>query len=429
MKIGVVGTGYVGLVTGTCFADLGHTVLCMDKDKQKIHGLTKGLMPIYEPGLKELVLENMKKHRLSFTDNMKVLVQNSQFIFIAVQTPSTASGDVDVTYVKEASGEIARHMDDYKIIINKSTVPVGMADLVADIIRARKKVSCGFDVVSSPEFLREGTAIHDFMNPDRILIGAHDPQIGQKIADLYRSLSAEVLITDPRSAEMIKYASNAFLATKISFINEIANLCEKVGADVSQVSQGMGLDKRIGPAFLQAGAGYGGSCFPKDVSALSQIAKKNHYDFKILNAVVGVNKDQKLRVVQKLEKTLKTLKGKQLGILGLSFKPNTDDLREAVSLTVIPALLKKGAKIRAYDPVAMPKAKKVFKRIVYCRDSYEAAYKSDALVILTEWNEFKDLDLLKIKKLLKAPVILDGRNIYDPSKMKGLGFLYQGIGR
>jgi UDPglucose 6-dehydrogenase len=432
LELCVVGIGYVGLVTATCFADLGNRVLCVDVDKKKIDGLKKGHIPIFEPGLQEMVLRNHKDKRLIFTTNLAEGLAKADVVFIAVGTPSLPSGEANLEYVKEVARGVGRHAGGDLIVVDKSTVPVGMGDMVESLVndelekrRARHKVT----VVSCPEFLREGSALYDFMNPDRIVIGSRERKPAEKVAELFKSLPGKKMITDLRSAEMIKYASNAFLATKISFINEIANLCERVDADVKQVAEGMGLDKRIGAAFLNAGAGYGGSCFPKDVSALVQIAEKEGYSFQILKSVIAVNEHQKRSMLARIKKLVGTFEGKTFGVLGLAFKGNTDDMRDAVSIDVIRGLQEKGARVQAFDPAAMEHAGKLLPGVKLCKDAHEAAKGAHCLVVLTEWNEFKELDLAAVKKLLKHPVLVDGRNLYDPEKVKKLGYTYQGVGR
>jgi UDPglucose 6-dehydrogenase len=432
LELCVVGIGYVGLVTATCFADLGNRVLCVDVDKKKIEGLKKGRIPIFEPGLQEMVLRNHKDKRLVFTTSLAEGLAKADVVFIAVGTPSLPSGEANLEYVKEVARGVGRHAGGDLIVVDKSTVPVGMGDMVESLVndelekrRARHKVT----VVSCPEFLREGSALYDFMNPDRIVIGSRERKPAEKVAELFKSLPGKKMITDLRSAEMIKYASNAFLATKISFINEIANLCERVDADVQRVAEGMGLDKRIGAAFLNAGAGYGGSCFPKDVSALVQIAEKEGYSFQILKSVIAVNEHQKRSMLARIKKLVGTFEGKTFGVLGLAFKGNTDDMRDAVSIDVIRGLLEKGARVQAFDPAAMEHAAKLIPGIKLCKDAHEAAKGAHCLVVLTEWNEFKELDLAAVKKLLKHPVLVDGRNLYDPEKVKKLGYTYQGVGR
>jgi UDPglucose 6-dehydrogenase len=432
LELCVVGIGYVGLVTATCFADLGNHVLCVDVDKKKIEGLKKGHIPIYEPGLEEMVRRNHKDKRLVFTTDLKAGLAKAEVVFIAVGTPSLPNGEANLEYVKEVARGIGRHCNGDLIVVDKSTVPVGMGDMVASLVedelehrKARHRVA----VVSCPEFLREGSALYDFMNPDRIVIGSKDRRPAEKVAELFKSLPGKKMITDLRSAEMIKYASNAFLATKISFINEIANLCERVDADVLQVAEGMGLDKRIGAAFLNAGAGYGGSCFPKDVSALVQIAEKEAYSFQILKSVINVNEHQKRSMLTRIKKMVGTFEGKTFGVLGLAFKSNTDDMRDAVSIDVIRGLVEKGARVRAFDPAAMEHGHKLLPQARLCNDALDAARGAHCLVVLTEWNEFKELDLAAVKKVMKTPIIVDGRNIYDPAKVKKLGFTYQGVGR
>ncbi len=432
MNIAVIGTGYVGLVTGACFAEFGVNVTCVDKEESKIAALKKGIIPIYEPGLEELVKKNVQNKRLSFTTNTVEAVQGALVIFIAVGTPDRGDGTADLSYIEKVAETIAEHMNGYKVVVTKSTVPVGTGDRIRSIIGGRQKEHFDFDIVSNPEFLREGSAIEDFLRPNRVVIGANSQQAVAIMRDLYRPLyliETPMLITDVPTAEMIKYASNAFLAVKISFINEIANLCEAVGADVQQVAKGMGLDGRIGSKFLHPGPGYGGSCFPKDVSALAQIAQKSGYDFKIVNSVIEVNRRQKERMVAKIEKELGDLKGKQLGMLGLAFKPNTDDMREAPSVYIIRVLQERGAKIIAHDPASMEEAKKVLKDVVYVADPYDVAEGSDAIILMTEWNPFRNLDLDQIKKKLKTPIFIDLRNVYEPKKMAALGFRYTSVGR
>ncbi len=432
MELCVIGVGYVGLVTGTCFADLGNRVVCVDTDKPKIEGLKKGRIPIYEPGLEELVRRNHKDKRLVFTTELKEGLKGAQIAFIAVGTPSAAGGEANLEYVKAAARGIGRHCSGDLIVVDKSTVPVGMGDMVAGIISDElesRGAKHAVSVVSCPEFLREGSAIHDFMNPDRVVIGCRDRRPADKVAELFKGLPGKTMITDLRSAEMIKYASNAFLATKISFINEIANLCERVDADVAQVAEGMGLDGRIGSAFLNAGAGYGGSCFPKDVSALVHIAEKEGYEFRILKSVMAVNEAQKRGVLARIKRLMGTFEGKTVGVLGLAFKANTDDMREAVSLDVVAGLLEKGARVRAFDPAATEHARRMLPQAQYCEDAIGAARGAHCLVVLTEWNEFKELNLAAVKKVMKTPLLVDGRNLYDPAKVKKLGFSYQGVGR
>ena len=428
MRIAVVGTGYVGLVTGSCFADMGNQVVCVDVDRKKIQALKRGRVPLYEPGLEEIVRHNGGR-RLTFTTDLKMAVQSSDFIFIAVNTPPRSNGEVNIANVQAVAKGIAQALNGYKIIVNKSTVPIGMGDVVAKIIRQYGPEDASFDVVSNPEFLREGSAVADLLKPERVVIGATRREAAEKVSEIYQPLRCPVLITDLKSAEMIKYASNAFLASKISFINEIANLCDQVGADVLQVTKGMSCDSRIGGQFLNAGLGFGGSCFPKDVAGLTEIGKANGYKFRMLPEILAVNKLQRKIFVEKIGKAVGPLKGVTLAVWGLAFKPNTDDLREAPSLDIIPALLAKGAKVQAYDPASMAKAKAIFKKVKYRADPYEAVEGSSAVLLLTEWNEFKQVDFKKVKSLMRRPVLVDGRNMYDSLEMKEHGFQYFGMGR
>ena len=425
----VLGVGYVGLVTGTCFADLGNCVTCVDVDEDKINRLCAGRMPIYEPGLEEMVRRNVAAGRLRFSTSVKEALPEAGFVFIAVGTPSGPEGEADLTYVRAAAQSIAQAMDHYLIIVNKSTVPIGTGDWVADIVEKHKPKDCSFAVVSNPEFLREGSAVTDFMNPDRIVLGSLNKEAAETVARLYLSLRAPIVVTDLRTAEMIKYASNAFLANRISFINEIASICEAMGADVKEVAAGMGYDKRIGRHFLDAGVGYGGSCFPKDVKALEHMAAVHGCHPQLLRAIMEINRDQRRRVVQKLRDVLGSLLDKQIGVLGLAFKPNTDDIRESPAVEIIHLLQHEGAAIKAYDPVAHENARRVLQDVTFCQDAHEAAQGSDALVVLTEWNEFKHLDMPAIKSLMRQPVLIDGRNMYDVADMEKLGFIYRGIGR
>jgi len=429
-NICVIGIGYVGLVTGACLADLGNRVVCLNTNKKKSDNLKKGILPIYEPGLEEIVHRNYAAARLDFTTFYDKAIAGVDFVFIAVGTPSGTEGEADLSYVEAAAKGIAKSMTGPLIIVNKSTVPIGTGDLVADVVRSSMSDDdMEFAVVSNPEFLREGSAVHDFLNPDRVVLGSTDQAAAEKVAELYRPLGCPILITDLRTAEMIKYASNAFLATRISLINEIASICEALGADVKEVARGMGMDKRIGPTYLEAGVGWGGSCFPKDVKALRYMASVHGCHPQLLKAVMEINHDQRIRVVQKLREILGTLQGKAIGILGLSFKPNTDDMREAPSIEIIHLLQNERAQVRAYDPAAMENAKRILKDVTYCTSPYEVAEGSDALIVVTEWNEFKQLDMARIRASMRQPVLLDGRNIYDPERMKGLGFVYRGVGR
>jgi len=426
----VIGVGYVGLVTGACLADLGNRVVCLNRNKAKSDNLKKGIMPIYEPGLEEIVRRNYASGRLDFTISYDEALQDVDFVFIAVGTPSGAEGEADLVHVNQASEGIAERLDHPIIIVNKSTVPIGTGDWVADIVRENMPdEDIEFSVVSNPEFLREGSAVYDFMNPDRIVLGSLDPAAAQRVAELYYPLQAPIIITDLRTAEMIKYASNAFLATKISFINEIANICEALGADVTEVARGMGMDQRIGPQFLGAGVGWGGSCFPKDVKALAHMAATHGAHPQLLRAVMEINYDQRKRVIQKLRDILGGFRGKTIGILGLAFKPNTDDMRDAPSIEIIHMLQHEGAQIKAYDPQAMETARRLLTDVNYCENPYAVAEDADALILMTEWNEFKQLDMMRIKSSMRQPVLLDGRNIYDPSRMKETGFIHRGMGR
>ncbi len=429
-QICVVGVGYVGIVTGACFADLGNRVVALDVNEKRVENLKKGIMPIYEPGLDELVKRNVKAGRLSFTTSYKEALEGCEYAFIAVGTPSGVNGEADLQYVAAAATSIAENMTAPLIIINKSTVPIGTGDWVADVVKGAQSKPMDFAVVSCPEFLREGSAIGDFMNPHRTVIGSLDRDAANKVAQLHLPLRAPIVITDLRTAEMIKYASNAFLATKISFINELADLCEKVGADVKEVAAGMGYDARIGRHFLDAGLGWGGSCFPKDVEALAFMAKEKGLEPQILNAVMGVNYDRRTAAVRRTEEMAGgSLKGKTVGLLGLAFKPNTDDMRDAPSIDIATELIEAGAKVRGYDPVSMEVARPILPAVELFNDAYGLADGCDALIVVTEWNEFKQLDLEKLKGLLKSPVIFDGRNIYDPNHMRAMGFTYRAIGR
>jgi len=425
----VIGTGYVGLVNGTCFADLGNKVVALDIDERKIQDLRNGIMPIYEPGLSELVKRNVSAGRLTFTTSYEEALADAEFVFICVGTPSGVDGEADLKYVRAAAESIAKSMKHPLIIINKSTVPVGTGDFVADIVRQTQPEPIQFSVVSCPEFLREGAAVQDFMYPDRTVLGSDDEDASQAVAQLYLPLRAPIMMTDLRTAEMIKYASNAFLATRISFINEISIICEKLGADVIEVARGMGFDKRIGHHFLQAGIGYGGSCFPKDVKALAYMAQTHGMHPQLLNAVMDINDFQRRHIVLKLNDLLGEVRGKTIGMLGLAFKENTDDIRESPPLAVARQLLNQGAIVRGYDPVAMENTAREVPGVQLCANPYELAEGADALVIATPWNEFKQLDLMRIKELMKQPVIVDGRNMYSPDLMHTMGFHYRGVGR
>jgi UDPglucose 6-dehydrogenase len=430
MNICVVGTGYVGLVTGAVFADLGNDVVCVDNDGAKIADLEAGRMPIYEPGLEEMVARNVADGRLAFTTDLATAVRRSVIVFITVGTPAKPDGRTDLGAVEDVARGIAQAMERYTVVVNKSTVPVGTGDLVREVIERHQARPVPFDVVSNPEFLREGSAIEDTLRPDRIVIGAPTQQVAMTLLELYAPLERPMIITDVPSAEMIKYASNAFLSTKISFINAIANICELAGADVSQVMKGMGLDPRIGPAFLAAGLGYGGSCFPKDTDSLVHTAASLGYDFALLRAVVDVNRERAAHFVDVIAKAVGPLDGRVIAVLGLAFKPNTDDLREAKSIEVIERLLERGATVRAYDPVAMPHAERTLPGAVrYCESPYEAASGADAVALVTEWNEFKFLNLERLREAMRRPVVFDGRNLWEPERMRRLGFEYYSIGR
>lgn len=471
MKVTIIGTGYVGLVTGTCLADFGLQVTCVDQDETKISLLNSGGVPIYEPNLAPLIGKNISAGRLIFTTDLEKAVKQSKVIFIAVGTPSNDDGSVNLQQIETVAQQIAHYLNEYKVIVNKSTVPVGTARKIEEIIneyqtlslqategsaaippsspsplrgehtqnflplrggRIKVGVKHPFDIVSNPEFLREGSAVYDFTHPDKIVIGTTSEKALKIMQEIYRPLyliNTPFVITNPETAELIKYACNAFLATKITFINEIANLCDKVGADVHQIAKAMGLDGRISPKFLHPGPGYGGSCFPKDTRALCSIAESFDYEFKSLKAVISANKRQRALMVEKIKRLVGGLKGKQIGILGLAFKQNTDDIRKSPSIDIIQLLLKEGAQIRCFDPLAMENSRKILPTLTYCQDEYETARDSDAIVIATEWNQFRNLDLLKIKKLLKSPILLDLRNLYEPAALKFLGFIYEGVGR
>src|ERR671910_470739 len=432
MKIAIVGTGYVGLVAGACFAENGNDVICVDKDAAKVRLLRRGRMPIYEPGLEEMVQRNTAEGRLVFTTVLNKAGRQSSIIFIAVGTPQGEDGSADLQHVMGVARDIGRAMDGYQVIVNKSTVPVGTAEKVREVIR--RETTHPFSVVSNPEFLKQGAAVDDFMKPDRVVIGAEDPRAAEIMVKLHQPFTrtgAPIMVMDCASAELSKYASNAILATKISFMNEIANVCDLFGADVDRVRQAVGSDKRIGSSFLFPGVGYGGSCFPKDVKALTKFSSDKKYDFKILKAVDAVNEFQKRVLVKKIESHFgNSLKGRTIAVWGLAFKPKTDDMREAPAIPIVEALLAKGAKIQAYDPEAMTVAKGIFgNRITYSAKNYDALKGADALVVITEWQEFREPDFARIKKLMRTPVIFDGRNIYQREEMKALGFTYFSIGR
>lgn len=429
MKLTVIGTGYVGLVSGVCFAQKGHQVVCVDKDERKIARLNNGQSPIYEPGIEEMISRNMEEGRLRFSVHLATAVRFSDIIIIAVGTPSSPNGEADLSQVYDCAAEIGQAMDRYKIIVTKSTVPVGTNENIRSIIASHTDLE--FDIASVPEFLREGTAIEDTLHPDRIIIGMENKMIRHAMIKLHHSFTENIRITDIRSAEMIKYASNAFLATKISFINEIANICERVGADVTEVAAGMGMDKRIGASFLQAGIGYGGSCFPKDTKALIQIAGNFNYEFKLLHSVVEVNTSQRNKIVARLQETLPHLNGAHIAIWGLAFKPDTDDIRDAPAFDIVETLLRMGAKLRLYDPIAADnfRAKLDHANIHWSQNAMEAVYGCDAVCLLTDWQEFKDADLHRVSSYMKRPLMIDGRNVYNRSRIEGSGLEYYSIGR
>lgn len=431
-KICVVGTGYVGLVSGACLADFGNHVICADIDKDKIDKLNKGIIPIYEPGLKEVVDRNVEKGRLLFSNDVDASIRDTEVVFIAVGTPPGEGGEADLRIVFSVSESIAKNLNSYKVVVTKSTVPAGTGKKVYDLLTKKAPKGSEFDVVSNPEFLREGSAVNDFMRPDRVVIGSNSDRATEIMKQVYRALyinETPMVITNVETSEMIKYASNAFLAVKISYINEIANICDKIGADVKVVAKAMGLDGRISPKFLHAGGGYGGSCFPKDTLALTQTAKEVGVENLVVNAAIAANEHQKLLMVDKIKKMVGDLKGKTIALLGLSFKPNTDDIRDATSLVIIEEILKAGGKVRAYDPVAQEVMQKTLPQIQYCKDAYDTAEGADCLVVVTEWNEFRELDMEQAKKKLKSPKVVDCRNVYDPKEMKKMGFEYIGVGR
>jgi len=432
MHIAVIGTGYVGLVTGACFAEFGVDVTCVDIDSTKIARLIAGEMPIYEPGLEQLVTKNVQSGRLRFTTDLKQAVEQALVVFLAVGTPPKGDGSPELSFVEAAARSVAEHMNGYKVIVTKSTVPIGTGEYLRKLIRQHLKSSLSFGIVSNPEFLREGAAINDFMRPDRVVVGSSDDEAVAIMRDLYRPLyliEVPFVVTSLEAAELTKYAANAFLATKISFINEIANLCESIGCDVHDVARAIGMDRRIGSKFLHPGPGFGGSCFPKDTQALASVARQFGRDSMIVDAVIEVNRRQRLAMIPKIEELLGDLKGKTVAILGLAFKPETDDMREAPAIDIISGLLERGAIVRAYDPVAMTEAAKVLPEVTFAHDEYEAVTDADALVFVTEWNQFRALDMGRVRDLMKSPRIADLRNIYDPADMRALGFEYVGVGR
>jgi UDPglucose 6-dehydrogenase len=429
LKVCVVGCGYVGLVTGACLADIGHHVCCVDNDQNKISMLQSGKIPIYEPGLDAMVHRNVKKKRLSFAPTLAEGMQGAQIVFIAVGTPPRPDGSADLTFIETVAREIATHLKSYTVVAEKSTVPVETGEQVERTIIRFNKNKVPFDMVSNPEFLREGTAVNDFLHPDRIVIGVKSKRAQKVMTELYAPLRSKLVITDLKSAEIIKHASNSFLATKISFINSVARVCELVGADVKQVAEGMGLDPRIGRSFLHAGIGFGGFCFPKDLEAFHFISRRLGYDFDLLRIVKEINEEQRVQFVKKIESAVWILKDKTIGVLGIAFKPDTDDIRFAPSIDIIERLQTLGAKIKVYDPVAMRKAESVLKQVTYCKSAYEAAAGADCLALVTEWPEFRTLNFGRIKRSMTHPILMDGRNLYDGARMKALGFEYHGMGR
>ena len=429
MKLSIIGTGYVGLVTGTCFAEVGHQVTCVDNDASKVKMLLAGGIPIYEPGLEELVKKNVAAGRLKFTTSTAEGVQNSDVVFIAVPTPPQPDGSVDLSYIERVARDIAAAITSYKIVVDKSTVPVKTGEKVAETIKRYCPAQAEFDVVSNPEFLREGFAVDDLMHPDRVVIGVRSQRPVAAMTEIYAPFKAPIIVTDINSAELIKHAANSFLALKISYINAIANVCEAAGANVQEVAQGIGLDERIGRRFLNAGIGFGGSCFPKDLSAFVKIAEQIGYDFKLLKEVQRINADQMDRFVKKITDTLWVLKDKKIGVLGLAFKQNTDDVRSSPAIELCQRLIKDGATLRVHDPKAMEKAKALLPNVTYVEDMNDVADGCDALVVATEWDEFKKLDLTRTKKLLTHPILFDGRNLFDPVEMEKLGWIYKSVGR
>jgi len=428
-NITVIGTSYVGLTTGTCFAELGNQVVCIDVDETKIANLRQGVLPIHEPGLGEVVVRNHRAGRLHFTTSYKEGLRDADFVFIAVGTPDDGSGGADLGQIRTAAQSIAETLDHSVVVVNKSTVPIGTGDLVTSIINEHKRPDVEFSLVSNPEFLREGSALLDCMNPDRVVLGSTNPEAAERVAQLYLALRCPMIVTDLRTAEMIKYASNAFLSTRISFINEIAGVCERLGADVKEVALGMGYDQRIGPAFLDAGLGFGGSCFPKDVKALMRMADDAGQHPQLLQAVMDINADRRRWAINHLRDRLVSLQGKRIGLLGLAFKPNTDDVREAASIDLIGMVQAEGGHVATYDPVAMDNAAAVTTGVEFCQNAYDVVDQADAVVLVTEWNEFTNLDLERIRHTMRRPLLIDGRNLYDPRTMRQLGFEYIPVAR
>jgi len=428
-KIAVIGSGYVGLVTGACFAEIGHQVICIDNNEEKVANLKQGKIPIYEPGLSPLILKNVKRKRLIFSDSVKEGVKNSKAIFIAVGTPPRAKGEADLSAIEDVAEEVAKYMDSYKLIIQKSTVPIATGDWVESTVRMFKKKHAKFDIASNPEFLREGSAISDFMNPDRIVIGVETKRAREILSRIYKPIKGKMIFTDVKSAELIKHASNSFLAMKISFINSLSRICDASGANIDKVSQGLGMDKRIGKDFLKASLGYGGFCFPKDLAAFINICERLGYNPELLKATAKVNEQQKEFFLRKIKKALWNISGKKIAVLGLSFKPNTDDIRLSPAINIIRMLKREGAKIAVFDPKAMEKARQELSGVDYCDNAYEAIKDADCLVLATDWPQFGRLDLKRVKRLLKRPIVVDGRNMFDPANMEKLGFRYSSIGR
>jgi len=429
MNVGIIGAGYVGLVSGACFAELGHKVFCVDNDTAKIRSLKKLEIPIYEPGLENLVKKNARRGRLKFGTQIQSAVRHGEAVFIAIGTPPKDNGEADLTGIESVARTIARTMRSYRLIVEKSTVPVETGQWVKQTVTVNKRKGVAFDVASNPEFLREGQAIHDFMHPDRIVIGVASARAETLLRRLYKGIDAPIIVTDIRSAEMIKHASNSFLAMKVSFINAVSRICELSGADITHVAEGVGKDRRIGPTFLDPGIGFGGFCLPKDLDAFVMIARKLGYDFDLMKEVKRINDAQKELFVKKIEDHLWNIKDKVIGVWGLAFKPDTDDMRFAPSIDIIQVLQARGARIRAFDPKAMPKAGKILRDVVFCRDPYEAARGSDCVVILTQWPQFREADLKKVKKLLRQPLVIDGRNMFAPAALQKLGLRYVSMGR
>jgi len=427
--VAVIGSGYVGLVTGACLAEIGHAVVCVDNNRKKIEVLKKGGVPIYEPGLEEIIRKNRRNGRLTFTTSIEEGMKKAEIVFIAVNTPPKPNGEADLSYVEAVAREVAGLLRRPTVIVEKSTVPVHTGEKVKQTLRFYGRPDAEFDVASNPEFLREGTAVRDFLHPDRVVVGVESARAERVLRELYRPLKAPLLVTDLKSSELIKHSSNSFLAIKISFINAVANICERTGADVTKVAEGMGMDPRIGKAFLKAGLGYGGSCFPKDVSAYIKMAEEAGYDFELLKAVQNINDEQRRWVLRRLKKALWTLRGKTVAVWGLAFKPDTDDLRNAPALDIVRDLLSEGCGVRVHDPVAMPKAREFLKGVVFARDAYDAVKGADAVALVTEWKEYKDLDMKKVRTLVRTPVFLDGRNLYDPAALAGEGFQVHAVGR